>query len=100
MVARNLPIAGFTDERGSPHEPAPTAWASPCEPLGASWTEDAYERTVAMIVDGIRDAWPDAVYLDLHGAILPSTSTTGEGEPFGAVPRSSGPKVSFVEPDP
>ena len=69
MVACNLPIAGFIEHmKGRRHQLLPTAWAS-AEP-SAHVTRDAYERIAAMIVDGIRDAAPDAVYLDLHGAMV------------------------------
>src|SRR6267154_3131576 len=50
-------------------ELAPTIWcaASP----SAHVTKDAYERVANMIVDGIKAAGSiDAVYLDLHGAMV------------------------------
>jgi hypothetical protein len=37
-----------------------------------------------MIVDGIRDAQPDAVYLDLHGAMVAEHQDDGEGELLAA----------------
>ena len=79
MVARNLPIAGFIEQmKGTRHTLVPTAWAA-AEP-SAHVTEDAFERIAAMIVDGIRDAKPDAVYLDLHGAMVTEHLDDGEGE--------------------
>ena len=100
MVAdRNLPIAGFIEEmRSNPsarkHELAPTAWAA-CEP-SAHVTEDAYERIAAMIVDGVAAARPDAVYLDLHGAMVAEHVDDGEGELLARVRRVVGPKVPVV----
>lgn len=79
MVARNLPIAGFIDHlRKSAHTLVPTVWAA-TEP-SAHVTRDAFERIAAMIVSGIRDAQPDAVYLDLHGAMVCEHLDDGEGE--------------------
>src|SRR5450756_322991 len=44
-------------------------------------TEDAYERIVQVLVEGIRAAGPlDAVDLDLHGAMVTEHLDDGEGE--------------------
>src|ERR1700736_3815508 len=44
-------------------------------------TEDAFERIVRVIVDGLKAAGPlDAVYLDLHGAMVTEHLDDGEGE--------------------
>lgn len=95
MVARNLPIAGFIEQmKGTRHQLVPTAWAA-CEP-SAHVTEDAYERIAAMIVEGIRDAAPDAVYLDLHGAMVAEHVEDGEGELLARVRRIVGPKVPLM----
>ncbi|MBP6778770.1 MAG: M81 family metallopeptidase, partial [Piscinibacter sp.] len=95
MVARNLPIAGFIEQmKGSRHTLVPTAWAA-CEP-SAHVTEDAYERIAAMIVEGIRDAQPDAVYLDLHGAMVAEHVDDGEGELLARVRRVVGPRVPVM----
>jgi microcystin degradation protein MlrC len=95
MVARNLPIAGFIAQmRGTRHQLVPTAWAA-CEP-SAHVTEDAYERIAGMIVDGIRDARPDAVYLDLHGAMVAEHLDDGEGELLSRVRRVVGEQVPVM----
>jgi microcystin degradation protein MlrC len=66
----NLAITGFVDEahaRG--HELVPTLWANAC-PSGPV-TEDAYERLLAMLLEDVVRAGPfDAVFLDLHGAMV------------------------------
>ncbi|MGB7120117.1 MAG: M81 family metallopeptidase, partial [Bradyrhizobium sp.] len=66
----NVGLAGFIGEAETHSwELVPTifAAASPC----AQVTEDAYERIAKLIVDGIKSALPlDAVYLDLHGAMV------------------------------
>jgi microcystin degradation protein MlrC len=76
----NVGLAGFVGE-GQMHawELVPTifAAASPC----AHVTGDAYERIAGVLVEGIRRARPlDAVYLDLHGAMVCEHFDDGEGE--------------------
>jgi microcystin degradation protein MlrC len=95
MVARNLPIAGFIEQmKGTRHTLVPTAWAA-AEP-SAHVTEDAFERIAAMIVDGVRDARPDAVYLDLHGAMVTEHLDDGEGEILARVRRAVGESVPVM----
>ena len=95
MVARNVPIAGFIEQiKGTRHTLVPTAWAA-AEP-SAHVTRDAFERIAAMIVDGIRDAAPDAVYLDLHGAMVAEHLDDGEGELLSRVRALVGPQMPLV----
>ncbi len=76
----NLGMAGafdFADEAG--WEVAPILWtgAIPSAPV----TRDAYERIAAEILAGLRDCGPiDAIYLDLHGAMVAEHAPDGEGE--------------------
>ena len=95
MVARNLPIAGFIEQmKGTRHTLIPTAWAA-AEP-SAHVTEDAFERIAAMIVEAIRDARPDAVYLDLHGAMVTEHLDDGEGELLARVRRVVGERTPLM----
>ncbi len=95
MVARNLPIAGFIEQmHGRRHQLLPTAWAA-AEP-SAHVTRDAYERIAAMIVGAIRDARPDAVYLDLHGAMVAEHLDDGEGELLARVRAVVGPATPIL----
>lgn len=95
MVARNVPIAGFIAQmKGTGHQLVPTAWAA-TEP-SAHVTRDAYERIVAMILDGVRDARADAVYLDLHGAMVTEHLDDGEGELLSRVRHLVGPRTPIV----
>ena len=95
MVARNLPIAGFIEQmKGTRHQLLPTAWAA-AEP-SAHVTRDAFERIAAMIVNGVREARPDAVYLDLHGAMVTEHLDDGEGELLARVRALVGPATPIV----
>lgn len=75
----NLAITGFIEAAGERHELAPLTWANagPSGPV----TRDAFERLAAMLLDDLRQALPvDAVFLDLHGAMVTEHSDDGEGE--------------------
>src|SRR6202051_1372367 len=76
----NVGLAGFVAQAGANGwELVPTisCAASPC----AHVTENAYERIVKVMVEGIRAAGSlDAVYLDLHGAMVTEHLDDGEGE--------------------
>jgi len=75
----NLPLAGFIAAmKDSNHQLLPTAWAAATP--SAQVTEDAFERFSALLLDAIRQAAPEAVYLDLHGAMVAEHVDDGEGE--------------------
>lgn len=85
----NLPIAGFigaaTQDGGA--EVVPVAWAS-AEP-SSHVTDDAFDWMAGMILDGIGKAGDiDAIYLDLHGAMVTESHEDGEGELLARI-RSS-----------
>jgi len=92
----NVGLAGFIADastRGWELIPTMFAAASPC----AHVTEDAYERIVRGIVEGIADAGPlDAVYLDLHGAMVTEHLDDGEGEILARVRKAIGPDLPLV----
>jgi microcystin degradation protein MlrC len=92
----NIGLAGFVMEaeaQGFELVPTIFAAASPC----AHVTEDAYERIASTIVDGIRKAGViDAVYLDLHGAMVSEHLDDGEGEILARVRRTIGSDLPLV----
>lgn len=76
----NIPIAGAVKRLAElGHEIVPLAWAAAAP---ASYvTEDAYERMWALFDEDIRAHGPfDAIYLDLHGAMVAENTEDGEGE--------------------
>jgi microcystin degradation protein MlrC len=92
----NVGLAGFI-EAAQPHgwELVPTIFtaASP----SAHVTKDAYERIAKAIVDGIAAAGAiDAVYLDLHGAMVAEHLDDGEGEILARVRHIVGPNLPMV----
>jgi microcystin degradation protein MlrC len=92
----NVGLAGFIGEaERHAWELVPTifAAASPC----AHVTRDAYERIAKVIVDGIAAAGRlDAVYLDLHGAMVSEHFDDGEGEILRRVRQVIGDKLPLV----
>jgi microcystin degradation protein MlrC len=76
----NVGLAGFVaaaEAQGWELAPTISAAASP----SAHVIKDAYERIVTDMIEGIRAAGPlDAVYLDLHGAMVSEHFDDGEGE--------------------
>ncbi len=92
----NLPVAGFIDTmRKTTHQLVPTAWAAASP--SAHVTEDAYERIVGMILDALRSAVNiDAVYLDLHGAMVTEHLDDGEGELLSRVRTAIGSDIPLV----
>ena len=60
-------------------------------------TKDAFERIVKVMVDGIAAAGPlDAVYLDLHGAMVTEHLDDGEGEILARVRKVIGKDLPLV----
>lgn len=93
----NISSGGFIKEaRRLGHDLKPILWAAAVP--SAHVTEDAYERIAAMIVagiDGLRDEI-DAVYLDLHGAMVTEHLEDGEGELLRRVRERVGPDLPVV----
>src|SRR6202521_3061292 len=92
----NVGVAGFIEQA------EPNGWellqtifcaSSP----SAHVTEDAFERIAKVMVDGIRAAGPlDAVYLDLHGAMVTEHLDDGEGEVLKRVRQVIGKDLPLV----
>jgi len=76
----NLPAAGFIDEaRSAGHSLVPLSWCSATP--SAQVTRDAFEHISALLLDDLRNAGPvDAVYLDLHGAMVAEHVDDADGE--------------------
>src|ERR1700750_854451 len=92
----NVGLAGFieaADVNGWELVPTIFAAATP----SAHVTEDAFERIAKVMVDGIAAAGPiDAVYLDLHGAMVTEHFDDGEGEILARVREVIGKDLPLV----
>jgi microcystin degradation protein MlrC len=91
----NIPVGGFLDAmHDGPHQLVPVIWAAACP--SAEVTEDAFERITGKIVKAASELRPDAVYLDIHGAMVAEHLDDGEGELLRRIRQVVGPKVPIV----
>ena len=91
----NIPAGGFINavmEQGHTVDTVIWAGASP----SAHVTRDAYERIAGEILDAARAGGYDAIYLDLHGAMVTEHLDDGEGELLARVRQIAGPDVPVV----
>jgi microcystin degradation protein MlrC len=92
----NVGLAGFieaAEANGWEMVPTISCGASP----SAHVTEDAFERIVKVMIDGIKAARQiDAVYLDLHGAMVTEHLDDGEGEILRRVRQVIGKDLPLV----
>jgi microcystin degradation protein MlrC len=92
----NLPAAGFVDEaRAHRFDLLPLAWCS-AQPSGRV-SRDAFEGVCAILLEGLRTCSTlDAVYLDLHGAMVAEHVDDADGELLERVRRCVGPGVRII----
>jgi microcystin degradation protein MlrC len=92
----NVGLAGFVEQAeacGWELVPTISCGASP----SAHVTRVAFERVAKAMIDGIKAAGPlDAVYLDLHGAMVTEHLDDGEGEILARVRRVIGNDLPLV----
>ena len=82
----NLPISGFISACN--HKVEPILWAA-AEP-GGFVDNDAFDLITNEIVEGIIESKPDAVYLDLHGAMVTRKYDDGEAEILRRIREAAG----------
>jgi microcystin degradation protein MlrC len=92
----NVGLAGFIEvAEGEGWELVPTIFAAATP--SAHVTRDAYERIATVLIDGITSAGPlDAVYLDLHGAMVAEHLDDGEGEILARIRKVIGKDLPLV----
>ena len=96
VAGMNLGVRGFLDAaRAAGDEAVPLLWCSAVP--SAEVTEDAYERIAAMLLEALAEAGAvDAVYLDLHGAMVTEHLEDGEGELLARLRAAVGPAMPLV----
>lgn len=95
----NIPIAGFIDAAtAAGHDLVPLAWAASVP--AAHVTVEAFETMAGILEDGLKAALAegplDALYLDLHGAMVTEHHEDGEGALLARVRAIVGPDVPIV----
>ncbi|KIT15037.1 M81 family metallopeptidase [Jannaschia aquimarina] len=88
----NIPLSGFL--AACNHEVIPILWAG-AEP-GGTVTDRAFESIVGEICAGLADARPDALYLDLHGAMVTETHDDGEAAILARIREVVGPDLPVI----
>ncbi|WP_460155218.1 M81 family metallopeptidase [Pseudomonas sp. S2_B12] len=91
----NIPAGGFIQaaERAG-YELLPVIWAGASP--SAHVEEEAYERIVKEITDAAREWDFDAIYLDLHGAMVAEHTDDGEGTLLERLRVIVGPQLPIV----
>jgi microcystin degradation protein MlrC len=96
VAGANIPAAGALQTLHSAgHSTVCLAWAaaSPSDRV----TQDAYERIAGEMITRLKAAMPvDAVYLDLHGAMVVEHHDDGEGELLARVRQVVGERIPIV----
>jgi microcystin degradation protein MlrC len=79
LAETSFALSGFLERMASGHRIVPLLWTS--GGAGGPVTADAYERIAGELIGRLSAALPvDAVYLDLHGAMVSDPFEDGEGE--------------------
>ncbi len=96
VAGMNIALAGFASAaRAAGHRLVPLLWANATP--SAHVTRDAYERIAAMLIEELGRAEKfDALYLDLHGAMVTEHLDDGEGELLRRVREVIGARVPVI----
>jgi microcystin degradation protein MlrC len=96
MHGLNIPLSGFNQRaQQDGHRLIPLCWCS-AEP-SSYVTREAFERVADLICTPLTDIdGLDAVYLDLHGAMVTEHYQDGEGELLRRMRAAVGPSVPIV----
>lgn len=95
LTGTTFAMAGFLKDMAAKHDLVPLLWTS--GGAGGLVTRDAFERITASLVGRLSEAMPvDAVYLDLHGAMVSEDFEDGEGEVLRRVRAALGSNVPIV----
>lgn len=95
LTDMNIPVAGFIKQaQQDGHELIPVLWCAAAP--SAHVTEAAFERICGDITAAVAQHQPDAVYLDLHGAMVCEHVNDGEGELLARLRALIGPEKPLV----
>jgi microcystin degradation protein MlrC len=99
IAGANIPAEGAVKAlRTAGHQVIPLTWAAASP--SAQVTDDAFERIVGSLTEGLKAAIAsggiEAVYLDLHGAMVTDSFDDGEAEILRRVREIIGPRTPLV----
>lgn len=94
LASVNVSMGGFLSAAPEDWNLLPVIWcgASPSGPVESG----TFERITGLITDACAEASPDAVYLDLHGAMVSQQHADADGEILRRVRQLVGPDVPIV----
>jgi microcystin degradation protein MlrC len=88
-------LSGFLQVMAGDHDIVPLLWTS--GGAGGMVTRDAFERIAAEMIAELSQQMPvDAIYLDLHGAMVTEDFEDGEGELLRRIRACVGPDLPIV----
>lgn len=91
----NIPVGGFIKEiERDGHQLVPVVWAGAGP--SAQVRQDAFELIAGEIVEAARTEQADAIYMDLHGAMVVEQADDGEGELLERLRRAVGEDVAII----
>lgn len=91
----NLAVAVFMQSvRAAGHTLEPLAWG--CAQPSGKVTDEAYERLAAKVLKPLQGMRPEAVFLELHGAMVSESHDDGEAEILRRVRAIVGPDVPIL----
>jgi microcystin degradation protein MlrC len=95
LANTSFSLSGFIDVMSGQHEIVPLLWTS--GGAGGLVTRDAFERIAAEMVGALSVNLPvDAIYLDLHGAMVTEDFEDGEGELLRRIRAAAGSDLPLV----
>ena len=95
LAGKNIPLPGFADAAPANWQLLPTVWCNSSP--SAHVEQEAYERITGMMLEELQKLGPvDAVFLDLHGAMVCEHLEDGEGPLLQQVRAIIGPDVPLV----
>jgi microcystin degradation protein MlrC len=91
----NLAIGHFIAQaQAAGHRIVPLIWAAAMP--GGRVTDDAFERLAAKLIPALERERPDAVFLELHGAMVTPSHDDGEAELLRRVRAAVGPDTPIL----
>lgn len=96
LIGTNTVIGGALEAIAADQELAPVLTVNATAVPGGTVTRDAFEWIVGDILTGIGAGKPDAVVLDLHGALVVDGYPGGDGEVVRRVRALVGPGIPIV----
>ena len=95
LTGYSFALSGFIEEMAADHDLVPLLWTS--GGAGGYVTRDAFERICAEMISELSRNMPyDAIYLDMHGAMVTQDFEDGEGELLRRIRAAVGEEIPIA----